>query len=194
MNTKEDFISIINRTYHSNIDGFKNDFVPFIEEGINEGIKEGIENGVKEGILDGLTECFNLGFLTIKHKDPKELTEIVKHVASDSITEKVQQECKNELCPIIETNVKNICKQIIKKIEDNEISIDNNFLDLAKKIKVEDMVEKNISEIEQEISQHFPKNNFLYNNILEPLKQSLCKCLNEKYKNCTEKIEMLLIT
>ena len=89
MNTKEDFISIINRTYHSNIDGFKNDFVPFIEEGINEGIKEGIENGVKEGILDGLTECFNLGFLTIKHKDPKELTEIVKHVASDSITEKV---------------------------------------------------------------------------------------------------------
>ncbi|MDF1530756.1 MAG: hypothetical protein P1P72_00340 [ANME-2 cluster archaeon] len=80
MNTTEDLISIIKEYYQSNSTHFKNNFVPSIEEGIHEGVTKGIENGVQEGILDGLDECFDMGFLTIKRKAFKELTEILSMV------------------------------------------------------------------------------------------------------------------
>ncbi|MCL7412664.1 MAG: hypothetical protein M8353_03480 [ANME-2 cluster archaeon] len=193
MNTQEDLINNISEAYQSNITTLKNGLVLSIKEGIHEGVDRGIENGVKEGILDGLDECFDMGFLTIKRTTPRELTEILKQVALDSMKEKVQQDCKDEICPVLETNIKNICKQIIKYIEDNEITIDEDIVEVAK-INVEDMVKKNIREIEQYVTQHIPANNFLYNTIFEPLKKCLYQCLSEKYNNCTEQIEKSLTT
>lgn len=193
MNTNEDVISFITESYQRNIASFKSDCILSIEEGIHEGVIRGIENGVKEGILDGLDECFDMGFLPIKQKAPKELTDILKQVASDSLKEKVQQECKDEICPVLEPHIQNICKQIIQHIEDNEITIDEDILKVVK-INAEDMIKKNIREIEQYVRHHIPANNFLYDNILEPLKQGLYQCLGEKYDNCTEQIGKALIT
>lgn len=170
-----------------NYEPFFNDIKNELISGLEEGIKEGIKEGVKSGILNALSECSSLGFLKIKKTEIKEIDQILKDVVAETVEEKAEKITKEEICPIMKKNLKNICDEAVNIVKRQDFTLDNRIIEAGKKINIQKMAEEKIEEFKNYVEKKLPKN-FIFKALLKGIQKGSYDCLNEDIKICERKI------
>lgn len=174
-----------------NFELFCNDIRNEITSGVEEGIKEGIEEGVKSGILNALSECSALGFLKIKKTEIKDIDQILKDVAAETVEEIAEKITKEEIYPIMKKNFKNICDKAVNFIRRQDFTLDKRILEAGKMINVQKIAEDKIKEFQDDMEKKLPKN-FIFKALLKGIQKGSFECLNKDIKICEKKINDLI--
>ena len=182
MNGNKQKLENINDYYENYYENLEKEIKSVIEEGVKEGIKE----GVKKGILKGLNECIDLGLLNIKKTKIKEIDEILKEIAVETIQKETKKAVAEEVCPVVKVQMKNYCDKILDKINEDKIILD--VVDVTSKLDIEKLTEKKMEKILQYIRQNLP-NNFMFIAIFDGFQKGMSECLTENMKRCTKRIQ-----
>ncbi|HLB70002.1 MAG: hypothetical protein OIN88_02580 [Candidatus Methanoperedens sp.] len=184
MNKENDTFNEIINYYKEYFADFEKEFISAMKEGISEGTKE----GVKAGILNGLIDCFDIGFLNIRKIKSKTLEEIIKDVAAETTEEQVNDNVRREVCPVIENRFEDICKTILNKIKEEDITIDSGLVELMKKLDVEKLAVDKKDEIMEFVKQNILQN-FILAAAFDGLQNATCDCVIENTRTCAKKIQ-----
>lgn len=173
-------------SYGDYCDNLKNEIIASLNAGIQEGLREGIEDGIKKGIKGGLAECLHLpSFFELKTVNVKEIDEILREVATETLEEQIKYSIQGEICPIIQRNIKDFCDFTLEAMKEREISIDAEDIPRNKIIK--QLINAKRKEMEQKIISLFPQN-FIFFSLSKGLETAICECVMENLNKCSERI------
>lgn len=186
MNSREGADYFLIDAYDDYCDNLKNEIIASLNAGIREGLHEGIEEGMKKGIKGGLASCLQLpSFFELKAVKVKEIDEIVRDVAAETLEEKIKISIKEEICPILQKNIKDFCDFTQETMKERGLSIEAE--DIPRNTKIRQLINAKINEIEQKILSLFPQN-FLFISLSKGLESAICECVLENLNACSERI------
>lgn len=184
MDRKKEGIDAILNPYLDFCRDIKSDSIEALKEGAEEGIKE----GTKSGILGGLYDCFGIRFLKMADVNVKDLDEIFKNVADDTLKEQAKNTFKNELCPKINNKLQAICDRNLEKIKEEKIKIDADTLDLIENETIRTIAKEKIEAFESDMKQTLPQN-FVFDFLFDAMQKAICECVIENFNACEKKLQ-----
>ena len=185
----DNFDSVL-ENYETFFDDIKSNYFPVWKKGIKEGIKEGVKNGIFENVL---SEISILGFLNIKKQEIKTIDKIIEDNARENVERLSQKAVKEQLCPIMKKDLKQICDITVDLIKKQDFTVNKNLMEAAKNIEFSKIFDPKIQELEDIIEKSLPQN-FIIQAIFKGVQKASCECINEGIEICNKKIHVLIIS
>jgi hypothetical protein len=184
MITTQNISDYLHEQYNTYIKEIQQEFI----SGVTEGVEEGVPEGVKKGILNGLNDCFDLGFLNIRKYKTRSIQAIFDDFATENQEALANDLVNTKICPTITEQLQELSDKAVHELETHEITADTGIFDLP---EVTDLVDENISEMEQCLKQKLPGNLkipiFFYS-----LQKETYKCIKANLNTGLNKIRTVL--
>jgi len=181
---------IVNRVasnYEHFYEEINNEFISGLEEGVKEGIKEGVKNG----ILNGLSEISALRSFNIKKREIKSISQILRDSASENIEEMAEKVVKEEICPVMKKNFKNICETVVTMINKQKFTINKKLIEGEKIINIRGIAEEKIKVLNNQMKIKLPQS-LIFSALFNGVQKASGECLYEDIKTCEKKIQDLI--